>query len=82
MKASTQMRTWFAYFGYVIWPGIILTGLSDVHWALYIPAAGMTFAAIAGICPSQIGVNMLIRSKQSGMKEVKLPADQRFPPRT
>ncbi len=63
------------FFGSVIWLGIILTGFSDVHWALYIPAAGMTFAAITGICPSQIGVNMLFRSKTSGMTEVKLPPD-------
>lgn len=56
MKSSMQMRIWFAFFGSVIWLGIYLTGFSTVHWLLYLPAAGMTFAALTGICPSQITV--------------------------
>ena len=63
MKASKPMRVWFAFFGAVIWVGIYLTGFSNVHWLLYLPAAGMTFAAITGICPSQIGVFKLFGSK-------------------
>jgi hypothetical protein len=59
MKATTSMRVWFAFFGAVIWIGIILTGFSNVHWLLYIPAAGLIFAAITGICPSQIMINKL-----------------------
>lgn len=68
MKSSTQMRAWFAFFGAIIWLGIILTGFSDVHWALYIPAAGMSFAAITGICPSQIGVNKLFDLRRFNME--------------
>jgi hypothetical protein len=63
MKATTPMRAWFAFFGAVIWIGIILTGFSNVHWLLYIPAAGLAFAAITGICPSQIIFNKLLGVK-------------------
>jgi hypothetical protein len=63
MKATTAMRVWFAFFGAVIWIGIILTGFSNVHWLLYLPAAGMAFAAITGICPSQIMINKLFGEK-------------------
>ena len=63
MKASKTMRVWFAFFGALIWVGIILTGFSNVHWMLYIPAAGLTFAAVTGICPSQIMINKLVGEK-------------------
>jgi len=57
MKASPAMRTWFILFAVLIWIGIFLTGFSNVHWLLYIPPAGMTFAALTGICPSLAAVN-------------------------
>jgi hypothetical protein len=63
MKASNSMRIWFAAFGVLIWLGIYLTGFSIVHWLLFIPPAGLTFAAITGICPSQIAVFKLFKSK-------------------
>lgn len=31
--------------------GIYLTGFDKVHWLLYVPAAGLAFAALTGICP-------------------------------
>jgi hypothetical protein len=58
------MRIWFALFGILLWLGIYLTGFSVVHWILYLPAAGFIFAAITGICPSQIIVNKLFSSKK------------------
>ncbi len=63
MKASKEMRVWFAIFAILIWLGIYLTGFSNIHWLLYIPPAGLTFAAITGICPSQIAVFKMMRSK-------------------
>ncbi len=63
MKASKQMRVWFAFFGSIIWLGVYLTGFSNVHWLLFIPPAGMIFAAITGICPSQIGIFSLFKTK-------------------
>ena len=63
MKASKGMRIWFAIFAVLIWLGIYLTGFSVVHWLLYIPPAGLTFAAITGICPSQIAVFKMTGSK-------------------
>ena len=63
MKASKEMRVWFAFFAILIWLGIYLTGFSNIHWFLYIPPAGLTFAAITGICPS-----MGLTSKIAGSK--------------
>lgn len=53
-NASIAMRVWFAAFAILILIGIYLTGFAVVHWLLYVPAAGFVFAAISGICPSQI----------------------------
>jgi len=64
MKASKSMRAWFAFYGAVIWLGLYLTGFSSVHWLLYVPASGIAFAAITGICPSQIVIFKLFDSKQ------------------
>jgi hypothetical protein len=64
-RASSEMRVWFALFGTIIWLGIYLTGFSNVHWLLYVPAAGLTFAAITGICPSQLLVFSFFRSKKT-----------------
>ena len=63
MKASASMRVWFAFFAVLIWLGIYLTGFSNIHWLLYIPPAGLTFAAITAICPSQIAVFKMMGSK-------------------
>ena len=63
MKSSKTMRVWFAFFAILIWLGMYFTGFSAVHWLLYIPPIGLTFAALTGICPSQITVNKLMGSK-------------------
>jgi hypothetical protein len=63
-RASLQMKVWFALFGIIIWLGIYLTGFSNVHWLLYVPAAGFILAAITGICPSQLLVFKLFPSKK------------------
>ena len=64
-RASLQMEVWFAFFGILIWLGIYLTGFSNVHWLLYVPAVVLIFAAVTGICPSQLLVFKLIPSKKS-----------------
>lgn len=63
MKAPTSMRIWFLLFAVIIFVGIYLTGFSVVHWFLYLPVAGLVFAAITGICPSQIAINKMFGSK-------------------
>jgi hypothetical protein len=65
MKSSTPMRVWFAILAVVLWTGIYLSGFSNVHWLLYLPAAGMTFAAITGVCPSQTAMFKMFGSKQA-----------------
>ena len=64
-RASKEMKIWFALFGVIIWLGIFLTGFSNVHWLLYVPAAALIFAAVTGICPSQLLVFNLFRSKKT-----------------
>ena len=61
-RASKEMKIWFAVFGVIIWLGIFLTGFSYVHWLLYVPAVALIFAAVTGICPSQLLVFKLFRS--------------------
>ena len=64
-RASLEMRVWFALFGIILWLGIYLTGFSTVHWLLYVPAVALIFAAITGICPSQILISSFFRSKKT-----------------
>jgi hypothetical protein len=64
MKAPVSMRLWFAFLAAMIWTGIYFTGLSIASWLLYLPAAGLTIAAIIGFCPSQIVITKLFRLKQ------------------
>ena len=64
-RASKEMKIWFAVFGVIIWLGIFLTGFSNVHWLLYVPAVALIFAAVTGICPSQLLIFGLFRSKKA-----------------
>jgi hypothetical protein len=64
-RASTETKVWFALIGVLIWLGIYLTGFSNVHWLLYVPAVALIFAAITGICPSQLLVSSFFRSKKT-----------------
>lgn len=63
--SSMAMRAWFAFFGLFLWLGIYLTGFSQVHWILYIPAAASIFASVTGICPSMMVMNKLFKPKQA-----------------
>jgi hypothetical protein len=60
MKASIQVRVWYVIFAILIIIGIALTGFSNVHWFLYFPPAALLFAAVTGICPSQIAINKVL----------------------
>ena len=64
-RASKEMKIWFALFGVIIWLGIFLTGFSNVHWLLYLPAVVLIFAAVTGICPSQLLVFSFFRSEKT-----------------
>lgn len=52
--AGISMQFFFFFAGTVIWAGIWLTGFSNAHWLLYVPAILLYFAAITGICPALI----------------------------
>ena len=56
MTAPKSVRTWYAFVGAILWTAIYLTGFSNVHWLIYLPAAGFIFSAITGICPSQMAI--------------------------
>lgn len=49
--AGISMRFFFFFAGTVIWAGIWLTGFSNTHWLLNVPAILLYFAAVTGICP-------------------------------
>jgi hypothetical protein len=57
-----SMRFFFLIAGSIIWLGIWLTGFSNAHWVLYIPAVFFYFAVITGICPGLI-ISRLIFSE-------------------
>ena len=47
----SAQRMVFLTAGLMVFAGIVLSGLTSVHWLLYIPPTVMLFAAITGICP-------------------------------
>ena len=59
MKASKSMRIWYAFVGIIMWVGIYLSGFSNVHWLLYVPAIGFVFAAITGLCLSLTAISKM-----------------------
>ncbi len=64
-RLATPMRVWFILLGILLWLGIYLTGFSNVHWLLYVPAALFVLAGLIGICPSMILVNKMFGAKKS-----------------
>jgi hypothetical protein len=64
MSTSIPMRLWFAVVGIILWTGIYLTGFSNIHWLLYVPAAGFIFSAITGICPSLTAISKMFRREE------------------
>jgi len=47
----SAQRMVFMTAGLVISTGIFLSGYTTVHWLLYIPAVGMLFSGVTGVCP-------------------------------
>ena len=60
MKASKSMRIWYAFVGTILWAGIYLSGFSNVHWLLYVPAIGFIFGAITGLCLSLTVISKMV----------------------
>lgn len=49
--ASPGTRLFLLISGVILWTGILLTGIRNVHWLLFIPSGAFILAAITGICP-------------------------------
>ena len=60
-KASPSVRLFLFAVGSVIWGGIVLTGVSVVHWLLFVPAVFLSLAALTGFCPGMIISRWLLR---------------------
>ena len=58
-KVNATMRFFFLVLATVLWLGIGLTGFTQAHWLLYIPAVFLAFAAITGICPGMFFSRLL-----------------------
>lgn len=47
----SALRMQFLTIAVIVFIGIWLTGLTKVHWFLYVPVIAFLFAGITGICP-------------------------------
>ncbi len=63
-KLGLELRIFFAVQALFIWLGIFLTGLTNACWILFIPAAMLSFAAIAGICPAIMVIRKIVGKKE------------------
>ncbi len=50
-KVGKSTRIFLFVVGIILWCGILLTGLTTIHWIIYLPAVMFIFAAVTGICP-------------------------------
>ena len=64
MKSSKSMRVWFALMAILLWIGIFLTGFSNLHWIILVPAIGLTIAATTGVCLSMALINKVFGEKE------------------
>lgn len=62
MKIDHSMRLFFGVVATLMWLGILMTGLSHVHWLLYVPTVFFTVAAALGICPG-IWISKMVTGK-------------------
>ena len=53
-QSSPAARFFFFFVSANIWFGVWLSGMSVVHWWLYIPAAFLLIAAVTGFCPGML----------------------------
>ena len=61
-KSPFSMRIFFLSLSSLLWLGIGLNGFAQTHWALYVPASTLLFAAITGFCPLLITSSLLFRN--------------------
>jgi len=50
-KVGKSTRIFLLFISVILWCGILLTGLTTIHWIIYLPAVMFIFAAVTGICP-------------------------------
>lgn len=65
MKIDRSMRIFFTVVATILWLGIIMSGLSNIHWLLYIPTIFFTIAAAFGICPGMMFSKMIAGNSNS-----------------
>ena len=63
-KIDKAMRLFLSGPALIIWCGIWLTGFSEAHWILYVPAIAFSIAAITGICPGMMIIKRLMGKKE------------------
>ncbi len=60
-KIDCSMRMVFAVISVLMWIGIGLTGFTNVHWFIYIPAIITAIVAITGICMGNVVMGKLCK---------------------
>lgn len=60
-KLSKSMRIVFLTIGLIIWFGMYLTGLDNIHWFLYIPVIILLVAGISGMCVMNILLKKILK---------------------
>jgi len=51
LKIGKSVRVFFTFISIIMWLGIWLTGFSQTHWLLYLPASLLLFSGLTGISP-------------------------------
>jgi hypothetical protein len=62
-RISTAMRLFLLFVSVVIWCGILLTGIRNVHWFLFIVPVIFPLAALFNFCPGMALTRMITKEK-------------------
>ena len=63
IRVGKQTRFFILWVALIIWIGILLTGIREVHWFLYIPAGWLPIAALTGICPGMFLARLVFKTQ-------------------
>jgi len=62
-KISSAMRVFLLFVAVVIWCGILLTGIRNVHWFMFVVPVVFPIAALINFCPGMALSRIISKEK-------------------
>jgi len=62
-RISSSMRVFVLFISVVLWCGILLTGIRNVHWFLFVVPVVFPLAALFNFCPGMALSRIITKEK-------------------